>query len=655
MSILAFHQLAHSFGAVDLFEDVTASIPNDGRIGLVGPNGVGKTTLLQILVGQVRPSRGSVHLARDTRIGYLRQEAMLAFRGREHTTVYQEMLRVYDHLQAQGQQLRAMEERMAAGDHSPELLDTYSHAQAEFERLGGYDFELRIQQVLDGLGFERASWQIPLEHLSGGQKTRALLARLLLEEPELLVLDEPTNHLDVSAIEWLENRLSAWRGAVLIVSHDRYFLDRITRTTWELSPTGIELYRGNYSAYTTQRAERWGRRRKALEADQARLEKEMEYIRRNIAGQRTSQAKGKLKRLNRELGVDGKAFKLWRTEETLKAYKSRRADGESQTFNLDLSSELRSGQIVLRTHRLQVGYPDHPLFTADDIELHRLEAAALIGPNGSGKTSFLKTVLGELEPLNGRLQHGASLQIGYFSQAHDALELENTILDELLRFQNMPISEARSYLGQYAFSGDDVYKPVGALSGGERGRLALAVLALQKANFLLLDEPTNHLDIPSQELLQEVLESFDGTILMVSHDRYLIDRLATQIWSLEDGRLRVFEGNYQEYLTARLQEREAEQSEPAAADPPPAVREPAATPALSKNERRRLEEALAAVESQIEAGEARLARIRDDLQAAGAAQDFDRIQSASLEYGQLEAHLEELLQEWERLAKRKES
>ncbi len=655
MSILSFHQLAHSFGAVDLFEDVTASIPNDGRIGLVGPNGVGKTTLLQILVGQVRPSRGSVHLARDTRIGYLRQEAMLAFRGREHTTVYQEMLRVFDHLQALSRQLRAMEERMAAGDHSPELLDTYSHAQAEFERLGGYDFELRIQQVLDGLGFERASWQIPLEHLSGGQKTRALLARLLLEEPELLVLDEPTNHLDVSAIEWLENRLSAWRGAVLIVSHDRYFLDRITRTTWELSPTGIELYRGNYSAYTTQRAERWGRRRKALEADQARLEKEMEYIRRNIAGQRTSQAKGKLKRLNRELGVDGKAFKLWRTEETLKAYKSRRADGESQTFNLDLSSELRSGQIVLRTHRLQVGYPDHPLFTADDIELHRLEAAALIGPNGSGKTSFLKTVLGELEPLNGRLQHGASLQIGYFSQAHDALELENTILDELLRFQNMPISEARSYLGQYAFSGDDVYKPVGALSGGERGRLALAVLALQKANFLLLDEPTNHLDIPSQELLQEVLESFDGTILMVSHDRYLIDRLATQIWSLEDGRLRVFEGNYQEYLTARLQEREAEQSEPAAADPPPAVREPAATPALSKNERRRLEEALAAVESQIEAGEARLARIRDDLQAAGAAQDFDRIQSASLEYGQLEAHLEELLQEWERLAKRKES
>ncbi|MDJ0755551.1 MAG: ABC-F family ATP-binding cassette domain-containing protein [Ardenticatenaceae bacterium] len=650
MSVLSFHQLTQSFGAFDLFQGVTGSVPNDGRIGLVGPNGVGKTTLLQILAGIEPPTTGDVHLARRTRLGYLRQEAMEAFQGRERTTVHDEMRRVFAHLQEEAAELRDMENRMAAGDHSEELLHTYSQAQMRFEAAGGYDYELRIQQVLDGLGFDRENWETPLDHLSGGQRTRALLARLLLEEPDLLVLDEPTNHLDIEAVEWLEGRLNIWEGAVLIVSHDRYFLDKVVNMIWELSADGLEVYRGNYSAYTTQRVERWERRRKELAAEQARLEKEMDYIRRNIASQRTSQAKGKLKRLNATLGVDGKAFKLWRTEEKLKEFKSQRVSADAKTFRLNLGTAGRSGHIVLRTDDVVVGYPGQVLFKADDIELTRLECAALIGPNGSGKTTFLKTILGDLPPLDGAVAPGASLQIGYFSQAHDALNLDNTILDELLRHQEMPISEARSYLGQYLFSGDDVQKKVSTLSGGERGRLALAILALQQANFLLLDEPTNHLDIASQELLQSVLERFEGTILMVSHDRYLIDRLATQIWSLGNGRLEVFGGSYQEYVTAREAEK-ARQKEAAVLQKPQSR---SSAPqngdgGLSKNEQRRLAEAIQLIETQIEAAEARLAAVGVELQAASEAQDFAAVQTKSEEFSQLEGELETLMTQWEAL------
>ncbi|MEM9543654.1 MAG: ATP-binding cassette domain-containing protein [Cyanobacteria bacterium P01_E01_bin.42] len=384
MSILTFNDLSQSFGAFDLFSGISGSIEKGGKIGLVGPNGIGKTTLLRILVDSTSPKTGSINLARGTRIGYLRQEAMLAFKGREHFTVRQEMERIFEHLTQMAADLETLENRMADEPSNEEILEQYSQLQQTYEAAGGYDYDQRIKRILDGLGFEPENWDTQLDHLSGGQRTRALLARLLLEEPDLLILDEPTNHLDIAAVEWLEGMLNAWDGAILIVSHDRYFLDTVATMIWEMSATEIEVYRGNYTAYANQREERWERRRKELEAEQAELEKEMDYIRKNIAGQRTSQAKGKWKRLNDKLVVDGQALVMWKTEEKVKQFLSQRVNSQRPQFKFQLKSANRSGNIVLRTKDLAVGFPGTTLFTADDIELLRLEVAALIGPNGSG-------------------------------------------------------------------------------------------------------------------------------------------------------------------------------------------------------------------------------------------------------------------------------
>ena len=507
--------------------------------------------------------------------------------------------------------------------------------------------------------------------MSGGQKTRALLARLLLENPDLLILDEPTNHLDVEAIEWLESALKTWSGAVLIVSHDRYFLDSVATNIWEMSPTGIDQYRGNYSAYVQQRGDRWELKNKQFDALQERLAKEMDFIRRNIAGQRTQMAQGKLSRLAREveaihagglevlpalkskgwLQVQNEYGLAMRPAATVAELQQRinalRRPVRPITLNMRLTAVHRSGNIVLRTQDLQVGYPGVPLFESEDIELHRLECAGLIGPNGVGKTTFLRTILGEIPPLNGTVELGASLKVGYFAQTREALQPQNTVLDEFLRHQPMPISEARNLLARYLFRGDEVYNQVSVLSGGEQARLALAILSLQEANFLLLDEPTNHLDIPAQETLQEALELFGGTILLVSHDRYLINRLASQIWDLRDGRLNVYTGGYQNYLQQRDQEMQEIKGNKAAETAASNGRAQEAGAALSKNEQRLLEQRLQALEDEIHRKEQQLAEISAALQDASHQGDVDNIRRFSAEYADLESHLSNLLASWE--------
>ena len=671
MSILTANHVGHSFGAYDVFRGVSVSVPNDGKIGLVGPNGVGKTTLLLVLAGLTQPEAGSVHMSRGSRLGYLSQESSDAFGGREHS-VFEEMVTVFDQLQATAARLNGMESAMSSGQMSDTLLEEYSALQVEFEAAGGYDYELRTKQTLSGLGFNASTWEMPLTHLSGGQKTRALLARLLLEKPDLLVLDEPTNHLDVEAIEWLENTLNMWDGAILIVSHDRYFLDSVVNTIWEMSEAGIETYRGNYSAYLMQRSERWERKQKEYEALMERYAKEMDFIRRFIAGQRTQMAQGKLSRLAREVeaihagGLDvlpALRSKGWlqvknevgldmRPAATVAELHSRINEipppRQPISLNLTLQSSHRSGNIILRTTDLLVGYPGNALFVAEDIELHRQECAALIGPNGTGKTTFLRTILEQLPPLKGEINLGASLKVGYFAQTHEALDPDNTVLDEFLNHQAMPISEARSFLARFLFRGNDVYNKVGTLSGGELGRLALAILTLEQANFLLLDEPTNHLDIPAQETLQLALEAFSGTILLVSHDRYLVNRMATQIWDLSDGRLRVYTGSYQEYLAQREQEsaviKEQEQ------DSAPDTTETSVNGSdqkLSKNALRRQAERLQAIEDLIHDAETRLARVGTELQAASSRQDIDEIRRISQAYADTELELANLLEEWE--------
>jgi ATP-binding cassette subfamily F protein 3 len=570
MSLISVSNLTKSFGATDIFAGITFSVAKGSRLGIVGPNGVGKTTLLRILAGEDESTSGSVTRSRGVRSGYLSQEADFKMEG----TLWDACHSVFEDLIRQQNELHRLEELMATNH---DVIEQYGKLQEDFERRGGYTYETRIKQVLTGLGFEASDYGLSLDHLSGGQRTRAFLARLLLSDPDLLLLDEPTNHLDIRAVEWLEGYLNQWDGAVVIVSHDRYFLDKVSNVVFEMLPGAYEIYNGNYTAYLKQREERIARRQETFESEKEKLLKEIEYIKRNISGQNTLQAKGKLKRLSRvvqaieQIGFDAALNQKWsETAEEVNITTSHFGVEEAERrvralrspvrilphLHLRLGSEKRSGDLVIRTKDLQVGFPDKYLFKSPDIELRRQDCAALIGPNGAGKSTFLKTILGQLEPLSGEVILGASLHIGYFAQAHEGLNPENTLLQEIDSVMpNWLPGQIRDYLGKYLFSGDDVLKKVSMLSGGERGRLALAKLALQDTNLLLLDEPTNHLDIPSQEVLESVLEDYTGTILLISHDRYLVDALATQIWEVDpdEQNLIAFKGTYSELRAEREQ------------------------------------------------------------------------------------------------------
>ena len=633
MSILTAQRVGKSFGADDIFDDISVEIPHGARIALVGPNGAGKTTLLRILIRADEPSRGSVYPMKGLRIGYLEQRPELV----GDRSLWDEMLTAFTLLQRQEAELAELAHQMADTQRSDanEIMERYGHLQESFELAGGYDYETRIKQVLQGLGFDADDYRKPLTILSGGQKTRALLARLLLESPDLLVLDEPTNHLDINAVEWLESFLNNWTGAVLVVSHDRYFMDHVVSTIWELDWGRIEVYSGNYSHYVRQREERHAAHWADYEAQQEVIAKEEDYIRRNIAGQNTRQAKGRLKRLDR-----------------LKRDELITRPRESRSLNINLQTSIRSGDKVLMTKRLTIGYQDdqQALFTVPDLTLYRGEVAAVIGPNGVGKTTLVKTLLDQLPPLQGDSTLGAQVKIGYFAQAHELLNNNNSILDELLSVKDIPISEARSYLAQFLFTGDDVFRSISTLSGGERGRVALAKLALGGSNFLMLDEPTNHLDIPAQEVLQAVLSEFQGTILLISHDRYLIDALATQIWSVQPGSMTVFKGSYQEYIAVR-------DGKVLAATPTAAAKAVArstaaqkptkpAQPMMSARER---EKRTAAIEEQIHNLEIRLVQLSGDLGAASQAGEVNRVRELGEAYAAAQAELDTKMNEWEAL------
>jgi len=626
MSVLTASNLAKSFGANDIFSDVSLSVPRRARIGLVGANGVGKTTLLRILLGEESPSRGEVHRVQALRMGYLPQEAV---QTSEHT-LWQECLLPFANLLQLQSRLAGLAEEMSRKPDDAGLLQDYGNLQARFEHHGGYTYETRMRQVLGGLGFTAADYSRPLTQFSGGERTRAVLARLLLAEPEVLLLDEPTNHLDIQAIEWLEKYLHGFHGAVVLVSHDRYFLDHVVDVIWEMTPA-LELYRGNYSAYVQQREERYQRRMQEYQKQQEFIEKEEDYIRRNMAGQNTRQAQGRLKRLER----------LMREARLTPPRQGKR-------FKFRLAAGGRSGDLVLRTRNLQVGYADdgQVLFSVPDLTLLRGECAAIIGPNGAGKTTFLKTILEQLPPLTGEVIPGASLNIGYFSQAHEDLHPEWTLMQEIENLASgmLPVA-VRDYLGKFMFSGDDVFQQVSTLSGGEQSRLALACLVLRGHNLLLLDEPTNHLDLPSQEILQQNLLDFPGTILLVSHDRYLVDAVASQVWEVDSANrcLIVFSGTYSQYRASQEKDKRDGMGDELTKQ---RLGGRQAGQKISKNRQ-------VAIEQEISLLERRLKEVAARLEHAG--HHHEDIARLGQEYVDLQQQLENKLQEWDKILNRHSS
>lgn len=517
-----------SYGAQDVLRGTSLQINAGWHVGLVGRNGAGKTTIFRLVEGAESPDKGDVVRARGVRFGVLSQHVHLE----PGSTVHEAALAAFGHLQQIEHEMRALEHRMAeAASDLDAVLERYSDLQHQFEREGGFEFTAKAETILLGLGFGRETWNLETEYLSGGQQNRLGLARLLLADPDVLLLDEPTNHLDVSAVEWLEGFLSTFPGAYVVISHDRYFLDKTCTRIIEVEAGRASTYTGNYSDFLVERQARRETQQRAFENQQHLIAKTEEFIRRNLAGQKTKQAKSRRKMLE----------KLERVE----AVGSVQSSGDFRLQDIQ-----RAGTHVLTATDLAIGYPGKVLAGEITFILRRGECLGIIGPNGSGKTTFLRTVLGKIPPLSGEIKLGTKLEVGYYAQQLDDLDDRNEIIMELRRVAppDATAGELRSFLAKFLFTGDDVYKHVRDLSGGEKGRLALAKLIYSRVNLLVLDEPTNHLDIPSREALEDALSAYQGTIITISHDRYFLDRVATQILSFDGkGGSEHFDGDYTEY------------------------------------------------------------------------------------------------------------
>ena len=528
MSLIRLEHVTKLYDPDLILDDISVSIEHKDRIGLIGRNGSGKTTLIKIINGMLANFKGKVVSARGLRVGYLSQEPELA----RDCTLRQEMLKVFEKRRALEDKMLLLAEEMETQE-SPLLLNQYARIQEQHEQLGGYDYEPQINRILGGLGFNVSDFNLPIRVLSGGQKSRATLAKLLLEQPDLLLFDEPTNHLDINGIEWLENYLNnEYAGAVLVVSHDRYFLDKVVRKVWELDEHKITIYRGNYSKYIeTKRVEALVGER-AFKKQQAFIAHEEDFIRRNLAGQRTREAQGRRKKLAR----------LERVE------KPKR---EAPTFKLTFAPETRGGNDILRCQNVGKAFGDKVIFTDLNFEVYRRDVIGIIGANGTGKTTLFRMILGEEPPTHGDVWVGPTLKFGYYAQELEGLNPDNQIIDEIWELlPQQTQEEVRSFLWRFLFSGDEVFKRIGSLSGGEQSRVLLAKLLLANANVLLLDEPTNHLDIPAREALEAALAEYPATLFIISHDRYLLNSLATKLLIFDGdpgGTANLFVGNYAEY------------------------------------------------------------------------------------------------------------
>jgi ATP-binding cassette subfamily F protein 3 len=645
--ILTVSDLAKSYGAEEIFTGVSFQVVEREHVALVGVNGAGKSTVLRIIAGIEHASGGTVAPLRGLRITYLPQEA--SFESTK--TVREEARLAFAPVLQMAARMREIEHRMSdEGGDLDALFEEYARLQTRFETGGGYDVEHRTDEVLMGLGFTESQFDEPVEQLSGGQKTRVALAKALLSDPDLLLLDEPTNHLDLSMLEWLETFLAGWPGACLIVSHDRYFLDRVTSRTMELSFGRLEDYPAPYGRYLDLREERRERWRKEYEEQQEYIARQEEFIRKYGAGQRYREARGRQKKLDR-------LERIPRPQ-------------EHDRLAIRMGTAVRSGRMVLSTTEMGIGYRDADtgeptkLLTTPELEIERGDRIGLLGPNGSGKTTLLKTLMGQLPALRGDYYLGTNVHPGYYAQSHEQLRGrgEGTPLSVILDVQPMSEEAARTYLGRSLFTGDDVYKLVASLSGGERSRLALAVLLLERANFLVLDEPTNHLDINARESLEGMLTGFDGTILFVSHDRFFMDKVATKLWVVDEGGIHVELGNYTDYhrrveAVAAVSEPEPE-PEP---QPVPVVPEPngAGVVLTAKGKPRRtstsdVEKRLAKIEREIAQLEGRVNDVSDALAIASADHDVDAVARLGEEYERMQSELDDVYQRWEAITEERD-
>ncbi|HET7578762.1 MAG TPA: ABC-F family ATP-binding cassette domain-containing protein [Bacillales bacterium] len=633
MILLQVNRLEKSFGADLILSNISMEVQSRGRIGLVGRNGAGKSTLLKIVAGELSYDSGDITLPLDVTIGYMAQNTELD----STRSIWDEMMTVFEPLVRMEKQLRTLEEKMADG-YDGKLLAEYDQLQEAFKNTGGYTYQSDIRAVLTGLNFGGFAESTPISTLSGGQKTRLALGKKLLEKPDLLILDEPTNHLDIDTLTWLEGWLASYPGALVIVSHDRYFLDHTVNEIYEISRHRSEHFHGNYSDYLEEKAARYERDMKTYEKQQKEVAKLEDFIQRNIVrASTTKRAQSRRKRL-----------------EKMELMDKPKGDEKSANFSFDVARQ--SGKDVLRAENLSVGYSEtEPIFEHLNLDVKRGERIALVGPNGIGKTTLLKTIAGSLQPLAGNVRLGANVQIGYYDQEQQTLNRTKRVLDELWDdYPLTPEKEIRTVLGNFLFSGDDVLKTVAELSGGEKARVALAKLMMQKANLLILDEPTNHLDLDSKEVLEAALADYPGTILFVSHDRYFINRNATKVDEMSRDGLTTYLGDYDYYVEKKaeieeLRRLEEEQISGSAEPAPSEGKQAFEAEKKAKNEERRRQRQIEEIEGQIEALEKQIEEKEQRLLDPEIYEDHEKAAELNTEIEEDRQKLDDLMEEWTEL------
>lgn len=633
MIIAQAQDLEQRFGGNTIFSNISFSVPDNARIGLVGPNGAGKTTLLKIMTGQQEPTSGQFTINKGLKVGYIAQENGLD----EDKTIWDEMLTVFNDLIEKNKKITKMQEQIADHPEDEDLLKRYDQLAYDFEQEGGFTYQAEIKSILNGFNFKENTWNKVIGTLSGGEKTRLAFVKLLLQKPPVLLLDEPTNYLDLDTLDWLEAFLKNYQGAIITVSHDQYFLDHLANQIFELNFGKLTTFKGNYSQYVKERELMDSQQEAAYEKQQEKIKKEEEFIQKNLVrASTTKRAQSRRKVLDKM--------------ERIKPPKHK------QKVRINFTSERPSGKEVLIAKDLTIGYPDKVMVSDIDFQVNKNDRVAIIGPNGIGKSTLLKTIMKKLEPKGGSIKYGASLDIGYYDQELQSLDPSKTVLDTIWdRHKTMPEKDVRSILASFLFTAEDIDKTVGQLSGGQKARLTLTVLSLEKDNFLLMDEPTNHLDIEAKEVLEEALDNYDGTLVFVSHDRYFINELANKIISVRDGHAKIYNGNYSYYLdenakqAAAAQEAEAQKAETET------------TPAASQNkgklsyqeqkardsQKRKLERAVSDAEAKIEKLEAEEKEIQTEMANPDIAASFEKLGPLQEKLSAVQEQLDQANSDWE--------